>query len=108
MPPLSSELKNVEGLLQLLGRDLEELEVGGPGVSKDPWGLELERFRERAAGIRKIFDKFGDSDLSTRRYLRKHLDDEFASLEQTYKALRERFTSPNPDLPEGDFSWNGS
>ncbi len=108
-------LENVEEQLNLLLQDLQSLRlpqnaIADETISDERWENALEGFRVKATTIRRILDRFHQSDLSTRRYLRFHLDEEFAQLKRAYDTLREQFTEKNPDTnsrDQGGRPWNG-
>lgn len=55
------------------------------------WNNFLSDFQVKAQTIRRILDRFYNSDLSTRRYLSHHLDEEWEQLRASYETLRSRF-----------------
>ncbi len=108
MNDVNSQLNQVESQLSLLMKDLQQLEtetlrekapqknlenLGYKSDVLDKWETSLEDFHVKATTIRRILGKFLEADLPTRRYLRHHLDEEFAQLRLTYKSLREHFAT---------------
>lgn len=79
-------------------------------IHEEVWSSEMDAFRSRATAIRNILDRFHTSDLSTRRYVRQHLDEQFEALAGSYQALRRHFSDEQiAKAKEGrGQSWNGS
>lgn len=97
MANLNVHLQSVENQLNLLVGELMRLEASASThnerLERETWSEALEGFRLKAVTIRRILDRFHGSDLSTRRYLRHHLDEEFSRLQEAYDELRDQFTA---------------
>jgi hypothetical protein len=93
---VNAHISTVEDQLSLLLEELTQLRVHHQSRSpsmESGWQDALEAFRIKATTIRRILDRFHHADLSTRRYLRQHLDEEFESLRKSYDSLRADFSA---------------
>jgi hypothetical protein len=95
--------ENIESLLKLMLRDIRD-----DGLSKSEtselrrssalqFETMLEKFRSQAAIIRQLFDRFQRSDRSTRIYVQKHIEEEYAALEEAYRSLSKSFSETEQD-----------
>lgn len=57
------------------------------------WSDEIEGFGNRAVMIRRLLARFQSEDVTTRRYLRRYIDEEWRDLQSSFEALREKFGS---------------
>lgn len=105
MSPATEHFENIENLLKLMLRDIRDGAKGsasqeglsGPQSPALEFESTLEHFRSQAATIRHLFERFQRSDHSTKLYVQKHIEEEFASLESAYRTLSNLFTKQDRD-----------